>query len=307
MNAINIKRVIKFGFASFWRNHWLSLAASLVLALTLITISLSVIQNIDISRAISSIKDSLNMTVYFDDSVPESQVQNIKIKLGLRSDIQSIDYISKDEALRIWQTRPTSGAIKSLVTPQDNPLPRSLSIRANDPSSLDSIASYLKQPQFKDQITRISYEDNKRVIKDLIAKNKTVQKTGLVSSITFTLISLIVLVNTIRTILLSRREEVEIMRLVGAPNLFIKGPFVVESILIAFLASILSIAFLILGVVYNLPIIPSFISSYFGSSSAGIDTLITSNITYIFLAQFALAFVLIIITTLLSMRRYLRG
>lgn len=307
MNAINLKRVIKFGFASFWRNHWLSLAAALVLALTLITISLSIIQNIDISRAISSIKNSLNMTVYFDDAVPEDQVQNIKIKLSLRSDIQSIQYISKDEALKIWQTRPTSSQIKSLITPQSNPLPRSLSIKANDPSSLDSIAQYLQQPQFKGQITRVSYEDNKKIIQDLIAKNKTVQKTGLVSSITFTLISLIVLINTIRTILLSRREEIEIMRLVGAPNLFIKGPFVVESVLIALLASILSIVFLILGVVYNLPIIPSFISSYFGSSAAGIDTLVTNNMIYIFLAQFAVAFILIIITTLFSMRKYLRG
>lgn len=307
MNPISLKRVVKFGFYNFWRNNWLSFAASLVLALTLITITLSVIQNIDIGRAIDSIKSRLDMTVYFDDSVPLEKIQDIKIKLSLRGDVQSVAYISKSDALKAWQKQSTSQSVKSLVTPDSNPLPRSLSIKSNDPSSLDSIAKYLQKPEYKGEIRRISYEDNKKIIQDLIASNDRAKKVGLVSSLTFVVISLIVLVNTIRTILLSRREEIEVMRLVGASNLFIKGPFFIESLLTAFLASIVSMTFLVLGVVYNLPIIPTFVSNYFGGTGTGLNTILANNFTSIFLAQFGLAFVLIMFTTLFSMRRYLKG
>jgi cell division transport system permease protein len=307
MNPINIKRVIKFGILNFWRNNWLSFAASLVLALTLITITLSVIQNIDIQRAITSIKDRLDMTVYFDDSVSEANIQDIRVKLSLRSDVNSVKYISKDDALKVWQQRPATQSVKDLVTPDSNPLPRSLSIKSNDPSSLDNIAKFLQSPEFKGEIRRISYEDNKKIIQDLIASNDHAKRVGLISSITFVIISLIVLINTIRTILLSRREEIEIMRLVGASNLFIKGPFYVESLLTALLASILSMAFLVLGVVYNLPIIPSFVSNYFGGLGTGLNTLLANNFATIFLGQFIIAFILIVVTTLISMRRYLRG
>lgn len=306
MNPISLKRVIKFGFYNFWRNNWLSFAASLVLALTLITITFSVIQNIDVSRAINSIKSRLDMIVYFDDSVPVSKIQDIKVKLSLRGDVKSVKYVSKEDALKAWQKLSTSSNIKNSVTPDSNPLPRSLSIKSDDPSSLDSINDYLTKSKYKDDI-KVSYKDNRKTIQDLTASNDRAKKVAFFSSLTFVIISLIVLVNTIRTILLSRREEIAIMRLVGASNLFIKGPFFIESFLTALLASVVSMTFLVLGVVYNLPIIPSFISNYFGGTGTGLNTILANNFSLIFFTQFGLAFVLIMFTTLISMRRYLKG
>jgi cell division transport system permease protein len=306
MNFVNIRRALVLASVNFWRNKWISLASILILSLTLIIVAVSLIQNIDISKTINSIKEHLDMTVYFDDSVPESDILDVKLNLQSRSDIRSVQYISKEDALKVFQNRPASQQVKDLVTTENNPLPRSLEIKTDTPESLEKIATFLNAPVYKTKIRRISYLDNKQIIQDLISKNNEVRRKGFFSSLTFVIISLIVIVNSIRTILSARKEEMEIMRLVGASDFFIKVPLLFEALYIAFIASIISTLFLILGLVFNLPIIPVYISGFFSASSTSIRDLVVGNIVLIFFSQFLLAFLLTAITSLFSLRRYLK-
>lgn len=307
MSLVNSKRVIKFGFINFGRNVWLSIAAILILTLTLITISLSIIQNYDISKSIESINDRLDLTIYFDDKVTEVDIKDIQLKLQSRSDVSNVEYISKEQALKVWQERPTTQKVKELVTPENNPLPRSLKIKTSDPQSLEVIAKFLESPNYKSKIRRISFADNQKIIQDLIEKNNTMKRTGFVSSLTFIVISLIVIINTIRTIFITRKEEIEVMRLVGATEYFVRGPFIVEAMLIALMATILSSIFLIAGIVFKQPIIPIFLSRYFGEFSVDIEQAIIANLPLITLFQLTIAFSLTVITTTFSMRKYIKS
>ena len=307
MNITNLKRVIKLGLINFWRNKWLSLGSVLILSLTLITISVSVIQNYDIARTTQSIKSKLDITVYFDDKITEEEIQDLQLKLQRRSDVKSVTYISKDEALKIWRERPSSTKVKDLVTPESNPLPRSLQIKTYETESLESVAQLLKSATYKDKIRRVSYEDNKQFIQDLITRNKIVVQNGLVSSATFIAISLIVIINTIRIIILSRKDEIKIIKLVGASDLFIKTPFFVEAIISALLAAILSTLFLYISISTDLQMIPLFVSQYFSGVDVSIEDLVRTYIWLIFISQFIFAFFLIFVTTLFSIRKYLRN
>lgn len=308
MMFTNARRLIKFGLVNFWRNRWPSVAAILVLTLTLITITISAIQNFDIQRSIDSIKDRLDLVVYFKDEVSEQEISELQYRLKARPEVKSIDYVSKEDALKVWQTRPTSNQIKELVTAENNILPRSIQIKTDDPASLETIAKLLQDKKLKDKIRRVSYQDNKKIIQDLIEKNEEVKRTGMISSITFVVISLVVIINTIRTIMLTRKEEIEIMRLVGASAYYIQAPFLVEATLTAFIAALLSLVYLYIGVVFDQPIVPSFISRYFTgfTTTASLYELIYSHLWIIFLIQFGIAFILTTITSFITMRRYLR-
>lgn len=304
---IRTKRIFKLGLLNFWRNRWLSLGSVLVIMLTLVTITVSVVQNIDIHNTIKTIKDKLDLTVYFDDKVTESEIQDIQLKMESRPDIKSIKYISKAEALLLWQQRPSSDKIKDLVTPEDNPLPRSLLIKTSKPEELENIANLLQSPSLAQKIHRVSYKDNKDIINQLIERNNIVSKTGIISSLAFFLVSLIVIINTMRLIILTRKDEIEIMRLVGSSDLFIKAPFVVEAILAGLIATTLSLTYIIIGIYYNIPIVPLFISRYFGDATISIKDLIISDLPLIFSFQLLIAFILTISITFLSLRRYLKS
>lgn len=307
MKVTNLKRVIKLGLLNFWRNKWLSLGSVLILSLTLITISVSVIQNYDISRTTEAIRGKLNITVYFNDKTTEQEIQDLQLKLQQRPDVKSVKYISKDEALKIWRERPSSTKVKDLVTPDSNPLPRSLEIKTYESESLESIAQLLKSATYTDKIRRVSYEDNKQFIQELISRNKIIVKNGLVSSLTFIIISLIVIINTIRIIVLSRKDEIKIIKLVGASDLFVKTPFFIEAIISALLSGLISSLFLYISFTTNIQIIPLFISQYFSGIEVSIEEIMRSYIWLIFISQFAFALFLIFTTTLFSIRKYLKN
>lgn len=305
MSIVNIKRVLRLGFVNFWRNLWLSLGSVLILTLTLITITVSVIQNYDIRQTTDAIKGKLDITVYFNDSVPESDIKDLQAKLQSRPDIKSVTYISKDDALKVWETLSTSNTIKELVSQENNPLPRSLQLRTYESESLESVATALKAPSLENKITRVSYDTNKKIIQELIVRNKEITQNGMVSSTIFMIISLIVIINTIRIIILTRRKEFDVMRLVGASDFYVRAPLIIEALIIGCVAALLSTAFLYIGTLYEVPIIPSF-SQYFGSGSNTVGELITQNIFLIFSLQIVIAFIITVITTIVSMHRYLK-
>lgn len=305
MSFVNIKRVLRLGIVNFWRNLWLSLGSVLILTLTLITITVSVIQNYDIRQTTEAIKGKLDITVYFNDSVPESDIKDLQAKLQSRPDIKSVIYISKDDALKVWETLSTSNTIKDLVSQENNPLPRSLQLRTYESESLESVAATLKSPSLESKITRVSYDTNKKIIQELIARNKEITQNGMISSLIFMLISLIVIVNTMRIIILTRRKEFDVMRLVGASDFYVRAPLIIEALIIGCVAALLSTALLYVGILYDVPIVPSF-SQYFGSGVDTIGQMIIQNIVLIFSLQLVAAFVITVVTTIVSMHRYLK-
>lgn len=302
MNFQTIKRVIKLGFTNFWRNKWLSFGAALILSLTLITISFFVIFNLVINTTSKNIKEKIDISVYFYDSATEEQIEIINNQINNLPEVVSTEYISKDQALKIWNERPGNEKIKQLVTQENNPLPRSLEIKASDPEHLESIANFLSKSDYQDLIRKVDFAENKEVIAKLNNTISFSKKLGIILSLVFVVISIFVILNTIKLTILTRKDEIEIMRLVGANDIFIKVPFFIESVLYGILACIISLLMIILG----FKLLTPFVVNYLGDINLNLTGFFIENLIIIGLLQLIIGILLSVVCTFISINKYLK-
>ncbi|HRZ95704.1 MAG TPA: permease-like cell division protein FtsX [Candidatus Moranbacteria bacterium] len=241
-------RTFKESFKNFWRNGSLSVAAVSILALTLFIMSVIFVLVVTGNDVLKSIQQKSNITVYFKSDISEEDILKVKQDLGNYKEIKSADYVSKDEALGNFKKSNADNQIilKALEEIGGNPLLPSLVVKANDSSKYDSIANYISTAPFKDNVSRINYDRNKEVIgklNDLVSEYK---KIGLGIAILFSIIAILITFNTIRITIYTQKQEIEVMRLVGASNLYIRLPFIFEGITYALVASVISMVLLFL-------------------------------------------------------------
>lgn len=252
MTLRSIGRVFRLGLTNFWRNWWLSIASILVMAVTLFIVGVFAIQTIVIVKTTQGIQDKLDLSIYFNDDVPDASIQDSRRSLANRPDVKSVDYVSKEQAYAIFQNRISSQNVKSLITPENNPLPRSLVIKAQDPSQIASIAKIFKSDQYQQQVRNVSYQENQPVVDTLIQTESSVRRNGIILAIIFVFLSFLLVYNTTRIVILSRSDEIEIMRLVGATEAFVRWPFIVEAALYGFLGGLIAFGCLFVFLHYDL-------------------------------------------------------
>ncbi|NMD00094.1 MAG: ABC transporter permease [Bacteroidales bacterium] len=302
MNWITFKRVIKLGFTNFYRNGWLSLATSLVMSLTLVIISVFIIFNIVINYTSQNLKNKIDISVYFYDNAGDDQINIIKSQIARYPNVSEVKYISKDEAYAIWNSRQINEKIKNLITPENNPLPRSIEIKTTDPEHLGNIASFLNKAEYKDFIRKVDYQENKDIIQKLNQIINFSKKFGIILSIVFIIISVLVVLNTIKLIIITRKDEIGIMRLVGASNAFIRIPFFIEGILYGVLAAIISTIIIIIS--FNL--LTPFINHYLGDLNINFNNYFYDHLIIIILLQFLVGIILSVICSFISIQKYLK-
>ncbi len=239
---LTIKRILKLGLTNFWRNRWLSLAASLMIMLTLVTMGIFVLLSLFANSTAEGIKDRIDLTVYFYENATDAQIKDLEYQLSNRADVKKLTYVSKEQALTDWQHRPVNQKVKDLITADENPLPRSLQIQATDPAALNALAKIVSADQYKPYIRQVSYEQTRIAIDKLIRLTGFIRRSGLTLTTFLLVISLIVIMNTIRLTIFTRRDEIEIMRLVGANSSFIRVPFAVEAVLYGAFGALLAYA-----------------------------------------------------------------
>lgn len=238
-----VSRIIQFGFKNFRRNGWLSTATVAIMTLALLVFLSLIIFGVITSQAAASIQDKIDVSAYFNTNTSEDQILNIKQSLEALPQVQSVEYVSRDQALAIFKQNhvdnPTiSQAINELTT---NPLEASLNIKAKDPSEYAAIAQYLSAPDIAQYLDgQPSYYDNQGVIDRLAKIVKGVETGGLVVMFVLALIAGLVVFNTIRLAIYSNRDEIGVMRVVGASNSLVRGPYVVEGMICGTIAAVLS-------------------------------------------------------------------
>jgi len=270
-------RIIKYGFLGFWRNGWLSTATLSIIFLALLVFEGLMIFNVLTKNALEAIQNKIDISVYFKTNIPEDDILKIKKSLESLAEVKSVEYISRDKALEIFKERHKGEEtiIQSLEELKDNPLLASLNIKAHNPKEYATIADYLEKANFKIWFEKVTYAQNAVAIERLSRIIDTAEKGGLVLIIFLALIAVLVTFNTIRLAIYSTREEIGIMRLVGASNSFIRGPYVVEGIIYGLLAGILSVIIALPIIYFISPYVKIFIPemnlwSYFTSNLAGI-------------------------------------
>lgn len=225
------------------------------------------------NSAIVSLKDKIDIVVYFKTNTAEDQILSIKQSLESLPEVKEIEYVSKEQALQDFKEKHAGeqSVIGAVDTVGGNPFEASLNIRAFSPDQYAKIDESLNSEVFDKYISNKSFDENQVAIDRLVAIIDYVNRGGLALTIIMAVIAGLIVFNTIRLAIYSSRDEIGIMRAVGASNALVRGPFIVDGIIVGVLAAILSVLFVIPVVSFLSPHLAKFIpgsdlSSYFYSS-----------------------------------------
>lgn len=270
---VTLTRIIKYGWQAFVRNGWLSVSTIGIMILAAIVFEGLVLFNVMGKTAIGSLQDKIDISIYFKSNASEDYILNIKKSLESLDEVKSVEYVSAEAALADFKNKhaddPALGqAIEELDT---NPLLASLNIKAKDPREYKSIASYLEAKTLTDQIEKITYSQNQVVIDRLIGLLDTMRNGGIALTVFLSILAVVVTFNTIRLAIFSASEQINIMRLVGASNSFIRGPFIVEGVIYGFIAAITSFVIMLPLINFLAPFVHNFVpeinlSAYFAGN-----------------------------------------
>jgi cell division transport system permease protein len=298
-------RITKTGIHNFIRNAWLSTAATAVMTVTLSLVAVSYIANVALTSTIKTVVEKIDISIFLKDSTTPEQVAGLKVKLEQLEDVQGVKFISKADALAEYRRQNADNPkLLEAITETDNPLPASLQVKAKDPNNLDPITNLVNQPENKPLLAEhdaISYSgDRKATIDKIIQTSNFFKATAIVASIIFVVISTLIIFNTIRMAIFTRREEIEIMRLVGATNWFIRGPFIFEAALYGIIAAAVSLIFIYTVVVNGAPKLGSYIDI------GGVTTFLQDNVFLVAFALLALGVLIGGTSSMVAMKRYLK-
>ncbi len=242
---ITLERIIKGGVVNFFRNLSLSIAATAVMVVTLTIVLFSVIANATFNNTIAQINEKIDVSVYLKDSVTDEQRNGFISQLKSLQNVKSVTYISKDDALKQYRADNQDNLDLLLAISQtDNPLPATLKVKPVNPEFINEIKDVVESKNNKDlQSDNTSYSgDRKDAIDKISAATAFFRKAVFVGVVVFAIISMLIIFNTIQMAIFNRRDELTIMRLLGASTWYIRGPFIVETMLYGIVAAIVSIA-----------------------------------------------------------------
>ncbi len=242
-------RTIKESGINFWRNGWLSIASVSVLTLSLYVVGAMMVMMMVSGTVLTNVEKRINVSVYFKPDVSENTIMAAKADLESYSEVKSAQYISKEQALADFKKNNAGEPVilQSLDEIGGNPLLASLVVRANDSSQYQNITEYIAKASFKDDVSRVNYVKNKEIIDRLNNIIKQSRKVGVSLALVFAAVAVLIIFNTIRITLYIHKPEIEVMRLVGASNMFIRLPFLFEGVIYGIVSSLVATLFLLIS------------------------------------------------------------
>jgi cell division transport system permease protein len=241
------KRIITAGLNGFYRNRTISISSIFILVVTLSIIASIFLFKAVFNNSVDQIKSKVDISIYLKSDSSDATIISVKQKLSGIKNVKEVNFISKEDTLKNFkeQYKNDAATIKALEEIGTNPFGASYQVKANDTNDYDGIMSKINEEGFladdKKDIDKINYVD----IKDSIDKlNKIIiwfNSFGLVMIIIFAVMSLLIVYNTVRLAIFTFKDEISVMKLVGASDMYIRGPFIVESIIYGLLASIITV------------------------------------------------------------------
>ncbi len=242
------KRIITAGFNGFYRNRTISISSIFILVVTLSIIASIFLFKAVFNNSVEQIKSKVDISIYLKSDSSDATIISVKQKLLSIKNVKEVNFISKEDTLKNFREQYKNDAvtIKALEEIGTNPFGASYQVKANDTNNYNEIISRINEEGFladdKKDIDKINYVD----IKDSIDKlNKIIvwfNSFGFIMIIIFAVMSLLIVYNTIRLAIFTFKDEISVMKLVGASDMYIRGPFIVESIIYGLLASIITIS-----------------------------------------------------------------
>lgn len=246
-----IRYYIKSAIESLLKNSLMSIASIVTVASCVLVFIIAFCISINIDYYLKHLESSFGMTIFFDDTIPESDVNRLLHRTSLINGIKSVQYVDKNKALEIAKEsfKENKDILEGLR--DDNPLPRSIEISINTINDQSTIVSKLDKMiyDYYDYLIEIKPDidiDNaikisSTNIKPIISLNNAIRIVSSVVTLLMSMISVVIITNTIKLTVNNRKTEINIMKYVGATDWFIKWPFIIEGVLIGFLGTIISI------------------------------------------------------------------
>ena len=307
MIGISFWRILKSAFKNFWRNIWLSVATLVIMVITLLMVSFLYFANVFGGEVLRTIEQKVDLTVIFEDGVEPGVITALTTEIENRHDVESVTVVTSEQALEQFRARHSDDPLieESLQELEDNPLPASMYILATEPRFYANIAEHLESERYQAVIAEVNYESARNVIERLISVINSVKNIGFVLTVLFAVLVVLIMFNTVRLAIYSFREEIDIMRLVGASRWFIQGPFILDAVFVSLLAVVIATAMLYPALSAAAPHLGRF---FFDAGQTPFDlyTYATDNWLTIVGLQAATAVGLAIVSSAVAIRRYLR-
>jgi cell division transport system permease protein len=301
-------RIIETGTVNFMRNVTLAVAAMAVMVVTLTIVLFSIIANATFVNTINQITDKISVSAYLKDSVSEQQGQELAANIRKQPEVEKVIYLNKKQALAnyVEQNKANTNLVTAAAA-VGNPIPATIQVYPKDLNEINAIKVYLVQPQNKKLQTpeSPSYNgDRKKAIDNITHATNVLRKIGIFSIVTFSIICALIIFNTIQMAIFNRRDEIKIMRLLGASTSYIRGPFIVESAIYGILSAVISV------LVINSAFLAS--SNALQASSLGLldinyaSTYFGAHFWQFLLLQIGIGIIIGTVSSAIATRRYLK-
>ncbi len=298
-------RLVKFAIQSIFRNFWLSFVTTSVLLLTLLTVNMLIVLNVLADSAIRSIEDKVQVVVYFNSGTSEEIQRSVRGYLQVLPEVKDVAVVPAEKSLEDFRVLHADDPeiIAALDEVGGNPIGDSLLISAHNPEDFDFILEALdSSPEYAPYIKEKNFANHQAVIDQLSAFSAKVRWGGLALAGFFAFISILIVFNTIRVAIYVHRDEIAVMKLVGARDWFVRGPFLFEAVVYSAVATgLMAVAAWLI-----LQFLEPKIRTFFAGIDISVSDYYWQHAVIIFGAQFIALSVLAMITTAFAMRRYLK-
>lgn len=294
-------RIIKFSFQDIARNVWLTLATITILIIALFSINTLLTVRVISDNAVVAIREKINISLYLKAESPESEIMALKAKIANSDKVKNVVYISKQNALESFRDKykNNQAVLAALKELGRNPLSPSLTIVPNDFNQSQNLINELRMID-NPIIESRDFSDNTVILEKINNITKRVNEVGMFIIAIFILTSLLVVYNAIRVAIYTHRQEIEIMRLVGASNFFIYMPYMVS----AFVYALLSIL-IVISVFYPfLSLLQPYLEVFFTGYNVNLLSYFVDNFALIFGMQFLIVLLINILASLFAVRKY---
>jgi cell division transport system permease protein len=283
-----------------------SLASIFVITVALFVIGSTMLLDQLLTASLTNIQSKVDINVYFVTAAEESDIMALKTKIESLPDVAEVRYTSREDVLTEYRLKNQndSVAMQALEELGENPLGATIAIRANETSQYESIARFLDEQKAQESaqaplIDEVNYAANKESIETLTNIINAVERASTITMIVLIFAAVLITFNTIRLAIYTAREEISVMRLVGASNAFIRGPFMLQGVMYGVIAGVLALAILYPIMIWIGPATAEFFEF-------DLYVYFISNFSSMFLTIVGIGVALGLVSSVLAITRYLR-
>lgn len=304
MFLLSFYRIIKFSLQDLTRNIWLSIVTVIILVLALFSVNMLLVVKVIGDAAVGVIKEKIDISLYLKPESAEGDIAALKAQLENLSEVKSVKYISKDDALEIFKQNNSDNpeVLQALRELGKNPLTPTLIIQPKNSDQIENLTHELNRIQ-NNIIDSKNFTDYKTIIGRINAVTDKVTKAGLILSAIFIFITLLVIFNAIRVAIYTHNMEINIMRLVGAPNNFIYMPFLISGLFYALFGVII----IVLLFYPFLSLLQPYLEAFFVGYSINIVDYFNIHFWQIFGLEFLGISAINVLASWWATRRYAQG